>query len=175
VYDVEMPIVQFENNNQADLTLTVQPWNEMHTVPHRAIAGIRYALSAGAEDRSFVDVTDRAIEFWCNADSYEIEITYPSNFENLLWEICVVGGWCGDIVDGNPTHVCDLIPQTGEVTSRQFAELVMRADGWPDDQPLNDKHAQWLEAKFVEHLASASVDAGLLRTIHARPFEGATT
>jgi hypothetical protein len=170
-----MPITQFENRNEAPLVLTVQPWGDKHEVPHLATAGIRYSLKDGAEDRCYSVVADGAVEFWCNADSCELDVVSPSVFDRLSWDICVNGGWCGDIMDGNPTTVEDLLPQTGEINARQFAELAMRADGWPEGEPLDDKHLRWLEAKFVEHLGATSVGAENLRRNVARPFGDATS
>lgn len=170
-----MPIAEFENRNETPLALTVQPWGDNHQVPHLATAGIRYSLKDGAEDRSYTVVTDGTVEFWCNADTYECDVVHPSPFDRLSWDICVKGGWCGGIIDGNPTTVDDLLPRTGKINARQFAELAMRADGWPEGEQLDDNHLRWLQAKFVEHLGAESVDAeDLLRNV-ARPFGDATS
>lgn len=166
-----MTIVQFENRLRDDLTLIVQPWNESHTVPHLAVAGLRYLLSDKIEDRSFSSVGEGEIEFWCDADSYEIEIVLPSAFDRLLWDICVVGGWCGGIVNGNPAHVTDFLPVTGEVSAFQFAQSAMRADGWSDGEPIDEKHLQWLKSRFVKHMGGETESsAGLTQNLR-RPFE----
>ena len=172
-HSFRMPIVAFHNRRKAPLVLVVEPSGEKHEIPHRSTAGIRYALQEGAEDRSYCDVSEGQIDFWCNADGYEIEVVHPSARDNLLWDICVIGGWCGGIVDGKPTHVEDLVPRTGTVTAQEFARLAVRADGWPDAVPVPDKHLRWLEAKFVEHLGAEAVPCEDLHRITARPFDEA--
>ena len=160
-----MPIVEFENDNDVDLFLTVSPWGDEHKIPHLARVGIRYTLKAGEEDRCYTSVSDNRIDFWCNADTYEIEVIYPSPYDLLSRSICVTGGWCGGLVDGKPTHVDDLLPSTGMVSALEFALLVIRADGdgWPDDEPFPQRHLDWLQAEFIEHLGSDLVSVGDLK------------
>lgn len=165
-----MAIAEFFNNNEGTLTLTIQPWGDEHQVPHLARAGIRYSPDDAAEDRCCFIANGAAIEFWCNAATYEIEIVRASAFDRLSWDICVTGGWCGGIVAGKPTTVHDLLPQVGEVNAREFAELVMRAD---DDEVSDNEHLQWLQAKFVQHLGAQSVSAETLQRQAARPFDDA--
>ena len=173
-HSLRMTIAAFENRRETPLVLVIEPWGEKHEIPHLSTAGVRYALKDGAEDRSYSVVSDNQIDFWCNADSYEIEIVHPSAYDRLSWDICVNGGWCGGIVDGKPTRVDDLLPEVGTVTAEEFAKLTARADGWPESKPVDEKHLRWLEAKFVEHLGSPSVSTDVLRQITARPFEGAS-
>lgn len=168
-----MPIAAFENRHEAPLILVVEPWGEKHEIPHLSTAGIRYVLKEGDEDRSYCGVYEGQIDFWCNADSYEIDIVHPSAFDRLLWDTCANGGWCGGLVDGKPTHVTDLLPETGTITAQEFARLAIRADGWPESEPVPDKHLRWLEAKFIEHLGAPIVNADDLRQILARPFDDA--
>ena len=170
-----MPIAEFENRNESPLVLIVHPWGDEHEVPHLATAGIRYSLKDGAEDRCYTVAADGKVEFWCNADCYELEVVNPSPFERLTWDICVNGGWCGGIIEGNPTTIYDLLPRSGKINARKFAELTMRADGWPNGEQFDDKHLRWLEAKFVEHLGAASVQAEILRQNSAPPFGNATS
>ncbi len=162
--------MQFENRKQTSLTLVIEPWGERHDIPHLATAGVRYVLNDGAEDRCSSVVSDDLIEFWCNADSYEVEVVAPSPFERLSWDICVNGGWCGGLVDDKPTSVSDLLPASGIVTAQAFASLAVRADGWPKGDPVPEKHLRWLEDRFVEHLGAASVDVAALRKYSPRPF-----
>lgn len=165
-----MPIVVFENRHRATLILKIEPGRDEHEVPPLAFAGVRYALKKGAEDRCYAVMADGEVAFWCNADSYEVDIVRPSLFERLSYDICVNGGWCGGIVNGEPTHVYDLLPETGPITGREFAELAMRADGWPEETPFEEKHLRWLEGRFIEHVGSNSVNAEELREHTARPF-----
>ena len=172
-HSLRMPIAQFENRNDTPLVLIVHPSGDKYEVPPFATAGVRYSLQHGAEDRCYTVVSDRTVEFWCNSDTYELDIVHPSAFDALLCDICENGGWCGGVNDGNPTTVDDLLPRAGEISARLFAELVLRADGWPEGEPLDDKHLSWLQAKFVEHLRAESVDAEALVRNVARPFGNA--
>jgi hypothetical protein len=166
-----MRIVQFENRGKAPLTLKVEPFHDVYQVPPLGEAGIRFTLSEGVEDRSHTSVSEFDIAFWCDADSYEIDVVPPTPAETLYWTICVVGGWCGGIVENEPTHVEDLLPDAGEVTSRRFAELAVHADGWPADAAMPEKHLLWLEAKFVEIMGAQVVEAAALQRRSRRPFD----
>jgi hypothetical protein len=160
-----MPIVEFENLNDEDLVLTVSPWGDEHKIPHLARVGIRYTLKAGEEDRCYTSVSENRFDFWCNADTYEIEVVSPSPYDRLLWSLAV-GGWCG-----GPTHVCDLLPSTGMVGAKAFAKLVMLADGWLESEPLAQHHLDWIEEKFIEHLGPEAVSVDLLRPNLASAFD----
>ena len=167
-----MPIVEFDNFNETPLVLLIEPWGERHKVPHLARAGIRYTVSEGAEDRCYSAVSAQEIELWCGADRYEIDIVPPLPSDMLIRDICVLGGWCGGIVDGEPTRVRHLLPKSGTVTAKEFARLTIHADGWPSSEPPEDDDLRWLEAKFVEHLGTSSVDAELLHRTARSPFDG---
>src|SRR3954467_564364 len=147
-----MPTAAFENRNEAPLTLVVEPGGDRVEIPHLATVGIRYSLKDGAEDISTAVVGQYEIQFWCNADRYEIDLVPPSPFDRLLWDICVKSGFCGGIVNGEPTHVEDLLPKDGLISAETFAPLAIRAEG---DAPVDDeRHSRWmrmLEAKFIQH------------------------
>lgn len=167
-------IVQaFDNRNEEPLTLVVEPWGDAHEVPHLATAGIRYVPKAAHADRSTCVISENRIELWCDADSYEVDIVYPAAFDRLLWEICVHGGWCGGLVDGVPTTVDDLLPESGTITAREFAILVCRADGYSPSEQLPEKHVAWLEARFARCLGASAMDIRHLRRNLRRPFDRA--
>lgn len=163
-----MPIVAFQNYREAPLVVVVEPMGERHEVPHRATLGIRYTLENGAEDRSTSVVGDQEIGFWCDAASVEVDIVYPAPFDNLLWDICVKLGFCGSVIDDEPSHVCDLIPESGSVTAEQFADLVMQAEGF-----AKDSWRESLAARFVEHFGEAVVPAERLQMNLRSPFDSA--
>jgi hypothetical protein len=166
-----MPIVEFENHNDEDLILTVSPWGDEHTIPPLARVGILYTLKDGEEDRCYTSVSDNRFDFWCNADSYEIEIIHPSPYGLLSWAMCVQGGWCGGIVNDQPTTVDDLLPSTGTVSALEFARLAIRADGWPDNDPYPQRHLDWIQAKFVEYLGADCVPVEDLKFNLTSAFE----
>lgn len=166
-----MPIIEFENDNEARLVLLIEPWSDRHEVPHLARAGIRYSLREGAEDRFYTAMSGQEIRVWCEADCYEIDIVPPSPSDLLMRDICVEGGWCGGIVEGQPTRVSDLIPASGTLTANDFATLAIYADEGPSSEPPKEHHLRWLEAKFVEHLGQWTIEAEVLHRSTRRPFD----
>lgn len=165
-----MPIAEFENREKAVLTLVIEPSGQTVELPHLARAGIRYALPNGVEDRSTTSVYEQRIEFWCSAESVELDIVHPTSFDRLLWELCVKGGWCGGVMNGQFVTVDDLLPQTGAVTAEEFAVLAVRADGWPVSEPIKPQHLRWIESRFIEHLGAPMVDVEVLKRNRAIPF-----
>ncbi|QLC20874.1 hypothetical protein HFP51_00950 [Parasphingopyxis sp. CP4] len=111
------------------------------------------------------------ISFWCPVDSYEIDVIAASASEKLMRDICVNGGWCGGIVNGKFTTVDSLLPSSGNITADEFAILTVRADGWPDNTPIPDKHLHYLAAKFIKHLGASTVDASVLHAQSRLPFD----
>lgn len=167
-----MPIVAFQNYRTETLRVEIEPIGQLLELPQRSTAGIRYTVNAGDEDRSTTVMTDGAIEFWCNAQSVEVDIVHPSAFENLLWELCVELGFCGGLVDGVPTHVCDLLPEDGSISAETFAALAIQAEGtWPDPEAARLRWGKTIEEKFVEHLGAAVVPVGRLKETGRRPFD----
>jgi hypothetical protein len=88
-----MTIAVFGNRGRSPLTLTIEPWGAKHEIPHLGEIGIRYTLKEGAEDRCYWSCSEEGVEFWCNADSFEVDIVIPSARDTLLWDICLNGGW----------------------------------------------------------------------------------
>ena len=167
-----MTILNFENQQEEPLLLVLEPWGDEHVVPHLATAGVRLVPEDGAQQRYTCCVGERRIALWCEGASYEIDIVRPSRFDLLLWDICVRGGWCGGIVDGAPSFVTDLLPDTGMVTARGFAELAIRADGLPESESLPETQIRWLEEAFARFFDPAGVPAATLRRNLALPFGG---
>jgi len=48
-------------------------------------------------------------------------------YNALMYEVCVGRGWCGGIVNGQPSHVDDFIPESGPVTADQFVDWLFMA------------------------------------------------
>lgn len=167
-----MPIVVFQNYRTATLKLVIEPGGDVHQVPQLAEVGMRYTLDDGAEDRSTSIVADDRIEFWCNAQSVEVDVVQPSPYQKLLWALCVDLGFCGGIVDGVPTHVSDLLPADGLISAETFANLAIRAEGgWPIVEEGRLRWGEALEAKFLEHLGAAVVPVKTLKESQRRPFD----
>lgn len=53
-----------------------------------------------------------------------------SAYDNLLEEVCVRLGFCGSIVDGQPVHVDQFLPEDGVLTNEAFADALFKAEGW---------------------------------------------
>jgi hypothetical protein len=170
-HELEMTIAVFANQRDATLKLVIEPTDEEFEIPQLATIGVRYTPK-NDDSRTYTSVSEGWISFWCDADSYEVDIVYPTAFDRLLWDICVTGGWCGGFLEGEYVHVKDLLPKTGTVTARDFARLAVSEDGWPDAASVPAKHLAWLEEKFVLHLGAESVPAEDLRQNLAQPFEG---
>ena len=75
------------------------------------------------------------------------------------------------MVDGKPTRVIDLIPQSGKLTAEEFAEVAVRADGGPLSEPLPEHHLEWLRTAFISYLGEASVQADVFHCVTRRPFD----
>ena len=88
----------------------------------------------------------------------------PTAFDALMFEVCVEKGWCGSIVDGQPLHVVDFLPESGEVTADQFAGWLFAADGVdPDeDRAKWQSHLDGLRDAFVRHMGAETADVGRL-------------
>jgi hypothetical protein len=167
-----MPVAVFENTTTKPLTFVVEPNNERYEIPVLARVGVRYAFEDGVVDRTFADVGEGMIRFWCDSQSREVELVYPTPFDLLLRDVCVRLGFCGGLVNGKPTHVTGLLPVTGIVTAEAFARLVISAECDQGSSP--DKALRWtdlLVASFIEHLGAESAPAGSLVQNLAQPFE----
>lgn len=167
-----MPIAIFENTTEEPLTFVVEPNREQYEVPVCAKVGVRYFFEEGAVERTFADVGDGVIRFWCDSQNRDVELVNPTPFDLLLRNVCVRLGFCGGLVNDKPTDVTGLLPATGLVTAEEFAKLAISAEG--DHRSSPDKEARWaaiLVAAFIEHLGAASVPAESLVQNLALPFE----
>jgi len=171
-YPGRMPISVFENRRKEAAPFILEPNEERYELPPLARIGVRYSFEEGELDRTFAEFGEHRISFWCDSQDRQVEIIHPTAFDLLLWDICVGAGFCGGLVNDEPTQVTDLLPATGIVTAGEFAELVIRAEC--DRQSPPDKHLRWialLEAKFIQHMKSASVPAETLVQNLAQPFD----
>lgn len=86
-------------------------------------------------------------------------------YNALQHDVCVGHGWCGGIVDGKPSHVDDLIPESGPVSAEQFVDWLFQAEGLdPSAEPEKwQKHKDDLREAFVAHMGPEVVDAAALK------------
>ncbi|MDP1912362.1 hypothetical protein [Brevundimonas sp.] len=168
-----MPVTVFENTTAESLSFLLEPDGERYEVPTLARIGVRYSFENGAVDRTFSDVGEKGIRFWCDAKKREVEVVHPTPFDLLLWDMCVRLGFCGGLVNGNPTHVKDLLPEVGVVTAEEFAKLAINAEC--DVQSPPDQQARWvalLSTAFIERMGASWVFAEALVQNFAQPFDG---
>lgn len=167
-----MPVAVFKNTTSKPWTFVLEPNDEQYEVPVLARVGVRYLFEDEAVNRTFADVGEHVVRFWCDSQNRDVEIVHPTPFDLLLWDVCVRLGFCGGLVNGNPTHVTDLLPDVGMVTAEEFAKLAITAEGGPQSSP--DKQLRWVTAladAFVEHLGTASAPAESLVQNLAQPFD----
>ena len=86
-----------------------------------------------------------------------------SAYDALLNEFCVGLGFCGSVVDGQPLHVDQFVPEHGAVSADQFVEWVFRAEGWSPEEGAASSHAAELRKAFVRHMGAEAVDAQQLK------------
>ena len=86
-------------------------------------------------------------------------------YNSLMREVCVDRGWCGGIVDGEPSHVDFFIPDSGPVTVDQFVDWLFLAENMdPTAEPEKwQSHKDGLRQAFLRHMGSAIVDASALK------------
>ncbi|WP_447728327.1 hypothetical protein [Sphingomonas koreensis] len=164
---VNKMILSFKNQFEDSLTVRIEPTGDEYELPPLANLGLRHVSKENDSTRAICIMFEGRVEIWCDSDNYEIDIVYPSAFDRLSRDICVRGGWCGGVVDGARTTVDDLLPASGRITARDFAQLVIKADGGDE----LEKHLHWLEEKFIEFLGASSVDVSDLQRNLAQPFE----
>ncbi|MBA15925.1 MAG: hypothetical protein CMN73_06180 [Sphingomonas sp.] len=166
-----MPIFVYENEGDEDVTFILSPKEEEFRIPPLARIGVRYEIGPGQCDRTFLSVGRHLVTFWCEAAVRETEIVFPGPFDLLLASLAR-RGFCGGIVNDQPTHVCDLLPASGMISAEAFSTLVLRAEG--DGNDLSRDIERWLDslkALFIEHMGSDRVPVALLRQNVAQPFD----
>ena len=74
-------------------------------------------------------------------------------------------GYCGSVVDGEPRHVSDYFPESGEVSADEFAFWVYLAEGrrdiTPELAPIFPEGARF-RAAFIHFMGGERVDASEL-------------
>lgn len=163
-----MTIATFINYTDKPLTFIIEPWADRHEVPPKGEVGIRYQLRDGAEDRSASVMTEGEIEFWCNAEDYEVDIVQPTTRDLLFWELCVGLGWCGSPAGS----IGNFLPKNGTVNAVDFSEAVFLSEG-EDPSSQNEKELGWhssIQKLFITYFGDAAVSAGELYETSRRPF-----
>jgi len=84
----------------------------------------------------------------------------PTIYDGMMHDYCVKKGWCGSVINGEPSHVTDFIPGDGLVTADQFVTWLLKAEGF---DPNDSRVRKNLIRVFFKHMGSYKVDASLLR------------
>ena len=82
-----------------------------------------------------------------------------AEYDKLLEDVCVRLGFCGSVVDGQALHVDQFLPQSGVLTTEEFADALFRAEGWdPHGSEARTFRSNVREA-FIRHMGGSEVDA----------------
>ncbi len=82
-------------------------------------------------------------------------------YDKLLEDVCVRLGFCGSVVDNQPLHVDQFIPQTGPLTDQDFADALFKAEGWDPDSSEARKFGPSVRDAFVRHMGGSEIDSSL--------------
>lgn len=82
-------------------------------------------------------------------------------YDKLLEDVCVRLGFCGSVVDDQPLHVDQFIPQTGSLTDEDFADALFKAEGWDPDSSEARKFRPSVRDAFVQHMGGSEIDSSL--------------
>jgi len=75
----------------------------------------------------------------------------------LAGEACSKLGFCGSVQNGKPSHITDYLPDEGVVTSDQFVEWILKAEGMGSIEQ-DQTHAKGLKALFFKHVGGDMLD-----------------
>jgi hypothetical protein len=81
-------------------------------------------------------------------------------YDKLLEEVCVRLGFCGSIVDGQPVHVDQFLPEDGVLTNEAFADALFKAEGWDPVGPQARTFRDSVYVAFVRHMGGSEVVMG---------------
>lgn len=81
-------------------------------------------------------------------------------YDKLLEEVCVRLGFCGSVVDGQPLHVDQFLPESGVLTNEAFADALFKAEGWDPDGSKARTFRPRVHEAFVRHMGGSEMDAG---------------
>ncbi len=164
-----MPTAIFENNSEKPLRFVVSYDESQYEIPSRGQVGIRYNLETGEKDQTMTIMGDGEIEFWCNSVNYEIDIVPPSKTDLLLYELCVIMGFCGWSGD----HIMDFIPKAGIVNATIFAQSAFLGDKHKLP-PQTEREARWFEdikSLFIKYYGDNEIPTEQFLDYIRLPFE----
>ena len=84
-------------------------------------------------------------------------------YDKLLTYVCVSLGFCGSVVDDQPLHVGQFLPETGTLTAEDFADALFKAEGLDPEGSTARRFRSNVRDAFVRHMGVSAIDASLLR------------
>ncbi len=93
-------------------------------------------------------------------ERYSNAMNDNSAFDSLMHEVCVEHGWCGGVVDGQPKHVTDFLPESGPVCADDFVDWLFLAEGVDpnEDKQKWQPHIIELRNMFIRHMGAEKVN-----------------
>ena len=88
----------------------------------------------------------------------------PNRFDGMMHDYCVGHGWCGGIVNGEPSHVTDYLPTSGRVSAEEFVNWLLAAEGIDETASGYNAWKKTLVPIFWKHMCSDEVDVSKLRS-----------
>ena len=69
-----MVTARFSNETGKPLELIVEPWASSEVIPAGSTFAIHYPAPPDRGDTSYAEVHEGLITFWCEGDTYEIDV-----------------------------------------------------------------------------------------------------
>ncbi|UTW55988.1 hypothetical protein [Kordiimonas sp. SCSIO 12610] len=87
------------------------------------------------------------------------------NYQNLLQHLCVNWGFCGSIRNDKFQNTHDLMPLNGVITSSEFAELVLTAEGITQANNIAAwyLHKDKIEKLFIQVMGQKTINCNLIK------------
>ena len=86
-----------------------------------------------------------------------------ADYDKLLDYLCVDLGFCGSVVNDQPSCADQFLPDSGPLTAEDFASAVFKAEGWDPDGARAREFRSRIREAFVRHMGLSAIDVSLLR------------
>ena len=70
----DMVIARFSNETSRPLVLIVEPWATEVAIAAGSKFAVHYSHPSGGADTSFAEIHDNRLRFWCEGDTFEVEV-----------------------------------------------------------------------------------------------------
>lgn len=79
------------------------------------------------------------------------------DYDKLLEDVCARLGFCGSVVDDQPLHVDNFLPQSGGLTHEEFADALFRAEGWDPAGSEAQRFRPAVREAFIRHMGRSAI------------------